>query len=238
MKLIETVTFEGSDFHESEGVKMIRNVVLLGPVSKHGYTYRPEAMRRAVPLYERVRAFIDHPTADEERSKRRDVQKLAGQFINVRFEEGKIKGDIKLLPDECGQKFWNIARHMPNIASCSHMADGKMVTEGGHRYVEEISRVWSVDLVVEGATTASVFESTLARIGSQDHKTGKPSLKEARATLVGATCRHSEGVVDLVKARESLLAEHDPYRLNLGEYLRLRREGVSESEAYDLAHRR
>ena len=158
--LTEAVSFAGAQFEESEGKRTIRNVVLLGPKSKHGYTYRTEAMQRAVAngLYESVRIFINHPTKDEERSGRRDVMKLAGQCSNTRMEQGKVKGDIALLADAQGEKFWNIARNAPDIASCSHVANGKMTTQGRERFVEDITEVRSVDLVVQGATTQSVFE--------------------------------------------------------------------------------
>ena len=136
--LIEQVNFLNAEFIESEkDGRIIKNVAMLGPTSKHGYTYRQEAMSKAVSkgLYEGVRCFINHPTKDEERNGTRDVMQLAGVFESARHEDGKIKGNIKLLDDAYGLKFWNIAHKMPNAASCSHVANGKLVTEGNQKFL-------------------------------------------------------------------------------------------------------
>jgi hypothetical protein len=39
------------------------------------------------------------------------------------------------------------------------VADGRLVSKAGKQYVEEITKVYSVDLVIQGATTKSVFEA-------------------------------------------------------------------------------
>jgi hypothetical protein len=104
--------------------------------------------------------------------------KLAGITENARHEESRIKGDLKLIDDQYGRKYWNIARTMPTAASCSHVADGTMVEEGGKRFVDEITEVVSVDLVVQGATTSNVFESIE---GSNEMDWTKITLKELRA---------------------------------------------------------
>lgn len=156
-KLIEQIDFTGADFSESpDGPKIVRNVVMLGPVSSHGYEYTEQAMKRAVDggLYEGCRCFIDHASGN------RSVMDLAGQFRNVRFETGKIKGDAHLLDDDKGRKFWTIAKTAPAAAGCSHVAEGRLVRGAdGKQRVEEIVKVHSVDLVVQGATTKNVFEA-------------------------------------------------------------------------------
>ncbi|MEN6334074.1 MAG: hypothetical protein ABFE01_07410 [Phycisphaerales bacterium] len=156
VRLLERVDFTGAEFVESpDGQRIVKNVVMLGPVSSHGYEYTQEAMRRAVEggLYEGCRCFIDHAAGS------RSVMDLAGQFKNVRFESGKIKGDAHLLDDDKGGKFWTIAKTAPAAAGCSHVAEGNLVSRDGKRFVDEIRKVYSVDLVVQGATTKNVFES-------------------------------------------------------------------------------
>jgi len=176
--LREDVSFLQAEFSEDNGARMIRNVAFLGGTSKHGYTYRQEAMRRAIPLYNGVRCFINHPTTEEEKTGRRDLMKLAGVTEGARHEDGKIKGNVKLLNDEYGQKFWNIAHTMPTAASCSHVAAGKLVNTNGEKCVEEINEVLSVDLVVQGATTSTVFEST--NQGDQEMDYTKITMEELR----------------------------------------------------------
>jgi hypothetical protein len=155
MRLTETIDFSGAEFIEQNGARVVKNVVMLGPVSSHGYEYSEQAMKEAVngALYEGCRCFIDHATGN------RSVMDLAGVFRNVRFQDGKVKGDAHLLDDEKGQKFWTIAQAAPGAASCSHVAEGKLVQRDGKRVVEQIVKVFSVDLVVHGATTRNVFES-------------------------------------------------------------------------------
>jgi len=154
MKLTERIDFAGAEFSEEHGKRMVRNVVMLGPVSSHGYTYKQSAMAEAVSknLYEGTRIFINHSRDG------RDLMHLAGVFRDTRHEDGKVKGTAHLLNDDYGIKFWNIAKTMPEAAGCSHVADGKLETVGGKRVVTAISKVHSVDLVVQGATTANVFE--------------------------------------------------------------------------------
>ena len=160
MRLTETVDFKGAEFVEEDGQRIVRNVAMLGEESSHGYAYRRPAMKKAVEtgLYDGCRIFINHSKEG------RNLMELAGVFRNPRHEGGKIKGDAYLLDDAYGLKFWQIAKTMPEAASCSHVADGKLVKgQDGKQYVEEIIKVYSVDLVVQGATTRSVFESGLDR---------------------------------------------------------------------------
>ncbi len=171
--LVEAMDFTGAEFVEEAGVRVVKNVVMLGAVSKHGYEYRQEAMAKAVSgkLYEGCRIFINHAAPGQ----RRDLMDLAGCFQNVRHEGGKVKGDAHLLQNDPGRQFWEIAKTMPHVAGCSHVADGRLVTDSaGKKWVEEIKEVQSVDLVVQGATTLNVFE------GDEPQGDKIMDLKEAR----------------------------------------------------------
>ena len=177
-KLTEQITFEGAKFSEDNGNRVIQNVVFLGAESAHGYTYRQEAMAKGVGLYNGVRCFINHPNAEEEKAGRRNLMSLAGVTEGARHEDGKIKGGVKLLDDQYGRKFWNIAHTMPAAASCSHVADGNLVKEGDQSFVDEITEVVSVDLVVQGATTSTVFESIEKKGDDMDYS--KATIEELK----------------------------------------------------------
>ena len=93
-----------------EAESTIRNVVLLGAKSKNGRTYTESAMRKAVPMYEGRKCFLNHATWAETQAGRREVERLAGQFVNCRFDEAdkKLKGDAVLLKDDpAARKFLN-----------------------------------------------------------------------------------------------------------------------------------
>ena len=159
MRISEEIKFAGARFIESNGSRVINHVALVGTQSQQGHSYTLEALRAAVPLYQGCRCFINHPSDADQRTGRRDLMALAGVVENPRFESNRIFGSIKLLPDKYGDKFFNIARHMPEAASCSHVADGTLRNVGGQMVCESIKAVLSVDLVVMGATTTSIFES-------------------------------------------------------------------------------
>ena len=200
-RLNEQRTFEGATFSEDNGNRTIQNVVFLGAESAHGYTYKQEAMAKAVGLYNGVRCFINHPNAEEEKSGRRDLMKMAGMTRDARHEDGKIKGSMVLLDDQYGRKFWNIAHSMPTVAGCSHVADGSMVEEGGKKFVDDISEVVSVDLVVQGATTKNVFESIDERKDDMDYsKITIEELKRLRPDLYKIAV--AEGMVEGKKSRD------------------------------------
>lgn len=138
---------------------VIRNVVLLGPRSRNNRRYTESAMRNAVRLFSGVKAYLDHPSKEDDRNGRRSIRDLAGRFVNPRFEGGKVRADFEGLPNENGKLYMDIAERMPEIAGNSHNAFGKWRREGGTVVVEELTKVVSVDLVTEPATTNGLFES-------------------------------------------------------------------------------
>lgn len=146
---------------------IIRNVKILGPVSKNGRRYTSDCIEKAAPLYEGVRVFVNHPNnAERDRSAIIDrpigdrwgfiespaAKKQSGQtglFGNLRFNPKHALTETLL---------WSIDNE-PQSVCLSHIADGKWMMEGNERVVTEIEKVWSVDLVDRGATTNSLFES-------------------------------------------------------------------------------
>lgn len=149
--------FEGARFKPEDN--LIENVCLLGPVSKNGRDYPDAAMSKAVTLYEGVKLFVNHPSVDEMMAGSRDVMKLAGKAFNCKCEGNKIRADVKVLgDDDAGRKFMRIAQEMPDIAGFSHNAKVKSVMKNGREVVEEITKVYSVDLVAYPATTVGMFE--------------------------------------------------------------------------------
>src|SRR5688500_7189194 len=78
---------------------VLKNVVLLGPVSTNGNEYSAGAMRSAVPLYEGHPIYIDHDL----KAKARKTHERFGHAENVRFVERdhdgrpRVRGDIPFL---------------------------------------------------------------------------------------------------------------------------------------------
>ena len=156
MRIEEQIDFTDAEFVEESGQRIIKGVCLLGSKSAHGYSYPDEVMVRAIQdnLYEGVRCYVNHDRGGGVR----DVMDLAGMVENARHEPGRIRGDIRLLPDAPGKKVWDISQMMPRCAGFSHVADGRLGQRDGKKVVEAISRVFSVDLVATPATTGGMYE--------------------------------------------------------------------------------
>lgn len=201
--------------------RTIDNVVLLGSDSKNKRVYTEGCMSRAVGMYEGAKAFVNHPSTEEEKTGRRDVRNLAGQFVNPRLVEGKIRANFKGLNNDSGKLFVEIAESMPGIAGMSHNAIGQWRSEDGKQIVEDIKRVISVDLVAEPATTQGMFESEQLNSGDEImdwSKTTKALLMENRPEIhsaileEGKTSRDEE-VKKLTESNEALKKENDEFKV-------------------------
>jgi len=142
---------------------VIRNVALVGQISKNGRRYTKAALQGGAELYNNVRVYLDHPHREDERRGWRSVRDLAGKIENARFDGQKIRGNIQLLNNEGGKLTFELANRMPEIAGMSHNAFGKYHRENGQEVVESIERVVSVDVVTEPATNDGFFENVLNR---------------------------------------------------------------------------
>lgn len=138
---------------------ILYGVKLLGSVSRNGRRYSETAMYQAVPLYADKKIYIDHPTKDR-MTDDRSFHDFIGVIKNPRKESGGIFGDVHLLKESPHYKrVIEIAQNHPNSIGCSHVADGESRMDGGEEIIESIDRVFSVDLVMDAATTAGLFES-------------------------------------------------------------------------------
>ncbi len=138
--------------------KRIKNVALVGMISRNKRRYLPEALKAGVSKYEGAKVYIDHPGAKDTQNGFRSMRDLAGRVENARFDGNKIRGDIKLLDNEGGRLAHQIATEMPDIAGMSHNAYGKYKRENGTEVVESIEKVVSVDVVTEPATNNGFYE--------------------------------------------------------------------------------
>lgn len=192
--------FEGSRVDGEAGT--IEGVVLAGPTSKNGRRYRTAGLAKAVPLYDGVRVYLNHPTADDLKARHggRDVRELAGWVTHPRFSEGKVKGTLNILPLHA----WvlEVAARKPDLLGMSHVARGAITKEGEETIVEEILAVRSVDIVSDPATTSSLFEHREDVDGDE----GSPGHDEGGSDMTTKELRESHP--DLVaEIREELLRE-------------------------------
>jgi hypothetical protein len=136
--------------------RLVRNVALAGRESRNGYVYSESALRDAVTLYERKPVFLDH-APDRNRPQERSTRDLVGSIVHARYEDGRIRGDIRVLETESGQTFLSLFESDTPGVGMSHVVLAERGTDG--LTVERIRDVISVDAVVGPATTRTFRES-------------------------------------------------------------------------------
>jgi hypothetical protein len=145
----------------SSGV--IRGVKLLGLVSRNGRRYRENALIQAVALYEGAKVNINHPKGHP--LSPRDYQDRLGVVRGVAFRSGEgLFGDLHFNPKHAlsEQLVWD-AEHAPQNVGMSHNVLARTIKSGDETIVEAITKVQSIDLVADPATTSGLYEHTQAQ---------------------------------------------------------------------------
>ncbi len=157
------------EFVDSRGVEMrvdrqsgvIRGVKILGAESRNGRTYLPEALAEAAGLYEEAKVNVNHPKGSPLGA--RDYQDRIGVLRDVAARPGEgLFADFHFNPKHAlaEQLIWD-AEHMPENVGFSHNVQARTARRGGRVVVEAITKVQSVDLVADPATTRGLFEAKL-----------------------------------------------------------------------------
>jgi hypothetical protein len=140
---------------------VLHRVKVLGRHSRNRRRYSPAALRDALRLYEGAKVNINHP--DRAGNGERRVTDRFGVLRQVRLEADGIYADLHYLTRHpLAEMIAEAAERMPEALGLSHNAEGRTTREDGVEIVEEITRVVSVDLVSDPATTLGLFESTAA----------------------------------------------------------------------------
>ncbi|HEY1598331.1 MAG TPA: hypothetical protein VGG64_01925 [Pirellulales bacterium] len=157
--LQEFISSRGLALRIDREAGIIRGVKILGLESQNGRSYLPEALTAAVPLYEGAKVNVNHPKALP--GTPRDYQDRIGAIhgVAVRANEG-LFADLHFNPQHAlaGQLAWD-AEHAPENVGFSHNVLAKTARRGDRVVVENITKVQSVDLVADPATTRGLFEA-------------------------------------------------------------------------------
>ncbi|MEN6366720.1 MAG: hypothetical protein ABFC88_07895 [Thermoguttaceae bacterium] len=155
--LQEFVSNRGSTLRVNRTDGVIRGVRIIGLESSNGRRYLPEALQRAIPLYESAKVNVNHPSGNPAAS--RDYRDRLGVIRNVSADAGGLRGDLHYNPKHAlaEQLAWD-AEHAPENVGFSHNVEAKTSAKNGRVIVEAITRVISVDLVADPATTQGLFE--------------------------------------------------------------------------------
>lgn len=159
----------------SEG-NIVKNVKVLGTISKNGRKYPLPVMEKALAKYENAIINIDHSTEPRKFSDR------FGRLKNVKMAEDGIYGDLEVNDKHpMYGAFDYFVKHDPQAIGLSHAAIAKTrMDREGVEIVEEITDVESVDLVANPATNKGLFESYTAILESQMKKKDKCEMDEKK----------------------------------------------------------
>jgi len=156
--LQEYVSSHGVTVRVDKTRGVLEGVKLIGLESRNGRRYRESALAKATPLYEEAKVNVNHPR--EGALAPRDYQDRLGVIRHVRLREGEgLFGDLHFNPKHAlaEQLVWD-AENNPRNVGFSHNVMARLSRQGEQTVVEEITRVQSVDLVSDPATTQGLFE--------------------------------------------------------------------------------
>jgi hypothetical protein len=142
---------------------VIRGVKLLGLSSRNGRRYREGALVEAVGLYEGAKVNINHPKGHP--FSPRDYQDRLGVVRGVAFRAGEgLFGDLHFNPKHAlsEQLVWD-AEHAPQNVGMSHNVLARTSRSGDETVVEAITKVQSIDLVADPASTSGLYEHAEGR---------------------------------------------------------------------------
>jgi hypothetical protein len=225
------------EYCDSRGVSMrvdrqagvIRGVKVLGLESRNGRSYLPEALAQAAQLYEEAKVNVNHPKGNP--SAPRDYQDRIGTIRNVaaRPDEG-LFGDFHFNPKHAlaEQLMWD-AEHAAENVGFSHNVEAKVARRGDRVVVEAITRVQSVDLVADPATTRGLFESAESACATglasatqpltlDDLIRDQPELVESIRQAEAAKLSRLQEEVDRLTALETVHERRDIARRLLREF--------------------
>lgn len=163
-QLTERVADWNQQLQVEEGSRLVKNIALTGLASRNGYEYTSEALSAAVPLYNGKPVFLDHAQAGQ-RPMSRSTRDLVGSIINPRFENGRLRGDIRVVDTSSGRTFLALVEAETPGVGMSHVVLAERSTDG--RKVHRIEEVISVDVVVNPATTSTFQESSISPVDEQ-----------------------------------------------------------------------
>lgn len=159
VRLLERVSTRINSVDRDAGV--LKDVKVLGYQSANNRTYSREAVKKARGMYEGRPVNINH--GQRGAAGDRAVADRFGQLRNVRLTDDGLIGDLHYLKSHAmAPVVVEAAERMPDCFGLSHNAEGRVRHVSGKNVVDEISRVHSVDLVSDPATTKSLFEMKLA----------------------------------------------------------------------------
>lgn len=196
--LREYVDSRGVEMRVDRQAGVIHGVKILGLESRNGRRYPAETLARAVALYEGAKVNVNHAGGP---AGPRDYRDRIGAIRNVRLRPAEgLFADFHFNPKHAlaEQLIWDADNAAENVGF-SHNVRAKTARRGDCVEVEEITRVESVDLVADPATTQGLFESAAlaAELNAETLRRERPDIveelaAESRGELESLRCELEE----------------------------------------------
>lgn len=188
--------------------RIIKGVAILNSSSRNGRYYPPDVMRKAMPLFEGARSYVDHPTEGDGDRSWRD---LLGKFQNIAVEDtepghARMTADFRVFAGQDGDRALDMAEKDPDACGFSIRARGHVADDGHQERVESIDRVMAVELVDAPGATSGLFESKRKRASRGDDEM---ELKEQLQAAESATRELEAQNKELQEAAASATKEID-----------------------------
>lgn len=220
--LQEFCDWRGVALRVDRPASVIRGVKILGLESRNGRVYLPEALAQAARLYEEAKVNVNHSQANP--AGPRDYRDRIGLVRNVAVRDGEgLFADFHFNPKHAlAEQFLWDAEHVPENVGFSHNVQAQTSRRGDRVVVESISRVLSVDLVADPATTRGLFESRAP--GSQ----GPASQNLSVQSVADLRCNYPELVEALLQEQTTELTKlrAEVQRLEAAEAARQKHEAI------------
>lgn len=191
--------------------------VIRAGTSLNGVNYPRAVLREAAPLFDGVRVFvksdIEHVQGD---AKGKDFRKLIGKLSEPRFVEangGEIQAVLDVLETSSVAATLReaVARDMTDLFGLSIDAEGTAKAKGKFREATKLTRVSSVDLIIEPGAGGQVIRFVESAQES-NMKLREQMLTDIRA-LDAARADALTGASDedvMTAYREAMAAPHNP----------------------------
>ena len=158
-----------------------------------GTEYAPEAYRDALHLYEGLKVNANHPPRDaagKPLKQDRKAEDRLGKTFGVYLSDGEVYGNLRLLKTHpLYETLMEAAasEDLSDMFALSHNAWGDGEVRNGKYVITRIPIVKSVDIVADGGTNRSLFESgepPVQKVKLRALLESKPGLKPRYAKLL------------------------------------------------------
>jgi hypothetical protein len=174
----------------------LRNVAIVGPISKNRRRYPAATLEAAIPLFQGSKVFLNHPLGRDAMDSR-DVRDLIGEFQNVHLKGTMLVGDLSLADIPLVKEtVLPLAKSKPHLFGASIAIRGQTSKpdKDGMVTVEHIESCRSIDIVSEPGATDKLFAEAIHRDETAQRAQALAEENEALKAQLAAMAEETKGL--------------------------------------------